>query len=507
MSKRQYLTKLQEKLFLAPDLGVSMDMENIYKMGQLKIGWPERAEKIYKHLVRKHTIAIIGLELGDEGKGRIVDNKLEALLKEKALSSLAVIRFQGGSNAGHTIEREGQKFALHQLPSGILHPGVVGIMDRGMIIHPIDLRTELDSIESKVDSLGKVFLSQDAILCTDLERAEELLNRMKTNKAEGGTGRGIGPSYAHYYDRLGLKINDLINDNWRNILSLHYERYEKDFSRYEIELSEVLVPDLEKFIQTEHVATRKLGKIEEFLDRLEDTRTWLISREMVKNTFLMHLEFFRDPLKGLIFEGAQSVGLHPWLGTWPDITSSDTTVTGIHAGTGIWRGQDVAERIGVLKLTYTSSVGERKMPTQIENEWANWVRDTANEFGATTGRPRDILYMDLPMLIYNARMAEIEVFAGTHLDIAKENETIRICTHYSIAGKTVPYQPGLHYLEDVVPNYVEVPGWDGQEARNAKSKKELPENALKYLAFIQARTGYPLISVSTGPERESFMEI
>lgn len=502
------LTRKQDRRFRHPELGVDADLDAVYEQDELQLGWPEGEKRIFYGLARKHTVVIVGLELGDEGKGRMVDNKLETLLDIEGISKVHVIRYQGGSNAGHSVESHGRRIALHQIPSGVFYPQAVGIMDQGMAVHPEDLRTEIEGVEAVVGDLrAKLYLSESAILCTDLERAEELLNRKKQGKAKGGTGRGISPSFAHHYDRLGAHVHDLLADNWRETLGPQYDRYQREFALYEMPLAHVAVPDLKATRAAGGATTREVGTREDFLDRLDNVRAWLLERDMVRNTFLMHKRIADESPTGVLFEGAQALGLHPWLGTRPDVTSSDTSVDGVKSGTGFWRAQDIADRIGVFKLTYTSSVGARRMPTQADPEWENWVREEAHEYGTTTGRPRDILYLDLPLLIYNARLAGIEVLAGTHLDIAREDKPVRVCTHYTRAEVPAHYQPGVRSLMGITPHYVELPGWDGSAVQGARSLQDLPENAVRYLALIQRRTGYPIVAVSTGPARSNFIRL
>ncbi len=509
----------QQQRFHEPSQGIEEDLMAIYERNEFVAGMPHHATRLFDALAREHTVAVIGVALGDEGKGRIIDNKLEAILAIPGVERAVVIRFQGGSNSGHSLEKGDIKFAVHQVPSGVLFPQAIGLIDRGVVIHPQDLATEVTYVEEKVGDLrGKLFLSEEAILVTDLERAEEALNKIKQGKAAGGTGRGIGPAYAHHYDRLGLNIHDLLSDSWRETLGKQYQYYEKEFAAFGMGLSQMQVPDFEQTKKTGTSQTRTVGTQEEFLDRLETARIWLLERNIVTNLFAFHKEIYEDLRYGILFEGAQAVGLHAWLGTRPDVTASDTSVYGVGAGTGYWRAADIADRIGVFKIPYTSSVGARHMPTEVplpknladlptdqtsDQKWAAYIRDQAHEYGTSTGRPRDILSLDLAMLTYNCRMAGIEVLAGTHLDISREGESIKVCTHYTDQkGNYIPYQPGLRYQEGVVPQYIKLPGWDGEAARQATNFEELPENAKKFLAFIQTRTGYPIIAATTGPSRE-----
>lgn len=466
-------------------------------------------------LTRENTVGIFGLALGDEGKGRIIDNYIEELLKKPKIKTVWVIRFNGGNNAGHTlINRHGQRLAVHLVPSIVLHPKTRGIMDRGMVIHPEDLKAEVEYLEKRIGSLaGRIFLSEDAICCTDLERAEETLNNQVKGEAKGGTGRGISPAYAHHYDRQGLKIYDLLDKDWEQILARQYDIYQKRFAAFGLNLSQMSVPDFSQ--------THLLGSKKDFLNRLRKARAWLVRRRIVVNTFILHKKIAQDQRCGILFEGAQGIGLDPWLGTRPDVTSSNTRASGVEEGTAYWRAGDIQEKVGIFKITYSSSVGARRMPTQIalpknvdelpvdctsEQSWAKFVVEQAHEFGTTTGRRRDICFLDLVFLIYNARMGGVETLVGTHLDTARNDWPIKVCTHYTDKkGEIVSYQPGLRYQIEATPNYIELPGWDGNICQKAKSLKELPENAVRFLAFIQARIGYPIVAVTCGPARGDFI--
>ncbi len=500
---------LQQERFLHPEKAITTDYQTVYKNNRILVGWPKGKKKIFHEVSRSHAACVVGVALGDEGKGRIIDNLIGSYLKTNGVSGVTVIRFQGGNNSGHTVEVNGIHLALHQIPCGVMYKHVTCIMDRGMTINPEDLIDEIHIVEKITGSTrGKLFLSADAVLNTDLDRAEELLNRKRQGKAGGGTGRGIGPSYAHHYDRLGFHIIDLLGPDWQEKLSAQYDRYQKEFLLYGLNLETVEVPDFKNTKKFQKEYKRAVGSKEEFLRRLGKARKELIARKIITNTFLLHEQVYQKKSEAVLFEGAQSLGLHAWLGTVPDITASDTSTFGIQSGTAFWKMQDIEDRIGIFKIPYTSSVGARHMPTEADVAWAARVRDEAHEYGTTTGRPRDILYPDLPLLSYNIRMSGVEMIIGTHLDTSWDNVPIKVCTHYTDKkGNNLPYQPGLHHLVDVVPHYITLPGWDGVKVRKAKSFKQLPENAKKFLAFLQLRLGTPIIAVTTGPSRENYLKI
>lgn len=509
--------KLQSERFLYPQNFVEQSYNNVYKKNTFELGLPKKT--FPKRLAsRIHTLAIVGIALGDEGKGRLVDNAIETFLENKEITSVAVIRFQGGNNAGHSVEKGKIKLALHLIPSGVLHKKALNIIDRGVVVHPEDLQTEIEYVEEHTGDIKKrLYLSEDAILCTDLERAEEVLNRSKTNSAKGGTGRGIGPSYAHHYDKLGLKLYDLFSDDWEEKLSTYYDWYENLFASFNLKLEEIDVPDYKKTLKTGKSESRTVGNKNTFLTRLKKTRAWIQKKNILINTFTLHKNLYEKENQAVLFEGAQAAGLDAWLGTLPDVTASNTSVFGVRDGTGFWKIDDIERMCGVFKIPYTSSVGSRKMPTHIdipsdltqnqnltnEQKWGIWVRESAHEYGTTTGRPRDITHLDLAMLTYNARMSGVTQLIGTHLDTSLETDQIKVCTHYiDKKGAYLPYQPGIRHLTNAIPQYITLPGWNGIRCRNGKKKNDLPKNAQKFLAFIQEQTGYPIVAVTTGPDRK-----
>jgi adenylosuccinate synthase len=502
----------------------------VYTNGHIQIGIPEGMSLFVDAMARANTEVCVGAQEGDEGKGRIVDNRLYKLVNKIGIKIVNVVRFQGGSNAGHTLVKDdGTKIALHQVPSGVLYEEAVGIMDSGMVINVEDLRTEVEGVEEIVGDLrGKLILSKDAMLNTDLERAMEVLNReLSSGKSSGGTGKGMAPTVAGFYDRTGLGVKDLMAEDWREKLGNRYDTVSNTFSGHQKDLSDMEVPDLKESKIQKTQVSRKLGTREDFLNRLGEMREWLIQRDLVKNTYHYHGEIYNDASHGIMFEGAQAVGLDPHFGRRPDVTVTPTGVMGVQIGTRRpeYSHEYIPDRIGVGKITYMSSVGavrmitdsglERKMHTVQEinaiqdpaQRFAALARLVANEKGTTTQRPRDICFADLPLLAYNIEAGKINQLALTHLDVARSDMPIKVCTHYeNMYGEPVAYQPGIENQENLTPVYIELPGWNAQEAANARTIEELPENAIRYLAFVQAALGVPITMVTVGPKREAIIE-
>ncbi len=520
---------------LQPWENVTEDYDKIYKHGETIVGSPELAQQLFTRLATESSRSIIiGGQLGDEGKGRLVDNEIDSMLQLRKAKRVNVIRYQGGNNAGHTIQKEIEedgvkrevKLALHVVPSGVMYPEAVGIIDSGVVVNPEDLRTEVGYVEAEPsigDIRDKLYVSENAILNTDLERVMEWANTLLTHNASGGTSRGIGPSYAGHYDRTGLKIHDFMSDAWKDTLGKKYDQLSRMLTAvHGRDLATVEVPDFAATVKEGKAQKRTVGTKDEFIDRLSDARSWLESRNMVRETWTIHEETLRDVQKGVVFEGAQAVGLHAWLGTYPDVTASNTTAHGITEGTqGFWTIDQTQKRMAVIKHN-PSSVGARHMPTHIdlprntndlppdatsEQKYGAWVRDVANERGTTTGRWRDMNHLDLAALSFNLKVGGVNSLAITHLDVAKADQPIRVATHYKDSnGNDVGYRPDLRYLNTLTAQYVELPGWDGEAAQNATTFDSLPENAKKYLAFIQARTGVPIVAATTGPKRDNFLE-
>jgi adenylosuccinate synthase len=510
--QRSNLSLPQRQMYLLqhPLSDMTHDLLRIYAHHDVQVGWPKNTKGKFDHLAREDTAGVIGAIFGDEGKGRIVDNKIQSLLERDHVEQAYVIRFQGGNNSGHSLEKDGIKLALHVIPSMVFEPRGIGIIDRGMTIHPEDLKTEYDYVEAQLEPgflKNRVLVSNEAKVCTDIERAEEVLNRERSGAAKGGTGRGMSPTEAHIIDRTGFRMHSLTADNWAEQFGDYYDMREKEFAAHGKDLSEAVVPDYKNTLQSHAEEKRTVGKKQEFLGRLGEARTWMMQHDMVQNTARIHQDIFYDTHAAVIFEGAQAMGLHVALGSLPDVTCTDTSLNGITAGTGFWLPEQVKDRTAVFKGAYESSVGARKPLTLMDNTGlAEKIRHEAHEYGTTTKRPRDILYVDLPRMAFNLYASGTETLVSTHMDVSWEDTPVKVATHYENAnGEIVLYQPGLMFQEGLTPHYEELPGWDGVAARAAQTFEELPENAQKYLAFIEARTGVPIVAATIGPDREHFI--
>lgn len=465
-------------------------------------------DKVYKQSVKENTFAVLGLQLGDEGKGRIIDNVLKRVTSDKNVEEVYLVRPQGGNNAGHTVEKDGVKIGLHQLPSGIFYDNVFEVLDAGMIINAEDLITEIALAEKIAPGLKKrVILSEDAMLCTDIQRAKEVLNRILNDNSKGGTGRGIGPTTAEFYDKTGQSVKDLLLPEWGEIFSEKYTVANKYFASQGQKLSTTNVPDFEKTKLAGKTVIREVGSQKVFLQRLEEARAQILKLKIVRDTYYLHQEISDNPKKSICFELAQAVGLDPWLGTRPDRTTTPTTAFAILYGTRFWQKENVEEIIGVLKATYMSSVGARTMPTQTSDEWATWVRETAHEYGTTTGRPRDICYIDLPFILYNIKVSGATSLGITHLDISKKEYPIKVCTHYTYQGKVITYKPDMSMFDKFKPNFIDLPSWDIREVEGKTNFNDLPQSAKNYIRFLEEVTGLPVSIITTGSDRKHFIDL
>jgi adenylosuccinate synthase len=510
--------------------------EAVYQRGELfGVDTPAAADPLRRAHARPNSIAVAGGAFGDEGKGRIVDNwcarfnltpksplhsverglpeadtasRVSQSLSKSPLSiemerglggevRMIIYRWNGGANAGHTVIVDGKRVALHQLPSGALHAGATVVLGKGMVVHPGDLLAEIESVRPLMQGEFDLHIDAGATLALDTHRAFETVLHQWERGGRGSTGRGISPAYADLLLRHPVKVMDLCADDWDARVGRHYDLYSGFVGGLDVEIANVPVPTLTG-------GTIPVGTRAQFIERLGEQAAALRGY-IDDDVHRMLREAWADERVPFVFEGAQAVGLDARWGVYPDITASDPTFDGIAAATeGIVLAQEIAVRACAIKATYTSSVGTRRLPTMMEAELAHRIREDAHEYGATTKRPRDIAYIDLPCLRFFARVSGCNALILTHLDIAYADVPIRVCTHYTdAAGELAPYRPDQAYLDTVTPHYVDLPSWDGAALNGATDLARLPRAALQYVAFLTQALGCAPLMGTTGAEREA----
>jgi adenylosuccinate synthase len=425
---------------------------------------------------RMANTILIGSQWGDEGKGKVID----------VLTSKAdwVVRYQGGNNAGHTVEIGDQKYVLHLTPSGILRPGVKCVIGNGLVVDPVGLMAELQELEGRgIDIKDRLFISDRAHLVIqyhkELDGAKEA--KLSTGKKIGTTKRGIGPAYSDKADRTGLRMGDVLEDDFETML------------RDRIAVKNALLAVLD----TEPLDADGLVKTcTEALDYL---------KPFICDTVPMLNAAVRDPEQNVLFEGAQGVMLDIDFGTYPFVTSSNTGAGGVPAGAGV-PPHCIDEVIGIVKA-YTTRVGEGPFPTELFDEDGKQLAEVGREFGATTGRPRRCGWFDAVVARYSAQLCGIDRWALMKLDVLDGFDTIKVCVAYECDGKRVDTVPAsISKLSRCKPVYEEFKGWNCSTCK-ATSFEELPEQAQKYVRWIEELTGVPVSVLSVGPKRSSTIEL
>lgn len=417
------------------------------------------------------NIIVIGTQWGDEGKGKLVD-----LLTDKAA---AVVRFQGGHNAGHTVVIKGEKTILHLIPSGILRENVQCLIGNGVVLSPEALLTEIRMLEeNNIPARERLRISEACPLILPYHIALDAAREKARGKAAiGTTGRGIGPAYEDKVSRRGLRVGDL----------LHRERFAA-------KLGEVL--DFHNFclkhyykedaVSFEKVLDETLTMAEEIIPMVDD----------VANIIFQHQQAGAN----IMFEGAQGTLLDIDHGTYPFVTSSNTTAGGAATGSGMGlRNFDYV--LGITKA-YTTRVGSGPFPTELFDEMGKHLAKRGHEFGATTGRPRRCGWFDAVALRRSKQINSLTGLCITKLDVLDGLESIQICTGYEWNGEMCTTLPsGAEAIADCKPVYEEIPGWEGSTI-GVKEFDQLPANAKDYLKRIEEITETPVDIVSTGPDRE-----
>ncbi|HYM58380.1 MAG TPA: adenylosuccinate synthase [Solirubrobacteraceae bacterium] len=414
---------------------------------------------------------IVGAQWGDEGKGKVVD-----LLAENAD---LVIRFQGGNNAGHTIVRNGTKWAFHLVPSGILYPGKLCAIGNGVVIDPKVLVEELEALRARGVDLSGLRISANAHLIMPYHLLLDSAGEARLGRLQiGTTRRGIGPCYADKAARLGIRVQDLLDEK-------------------------ILKKKIVLAMEPKRLSLRPFAKAPE-LDLQSMTEAYLTYghriEQYIADTARLTWDVF-DAGGDVIFEGAQATMLDIDHGTYPFVTSSNPVAGAACTGSGVGP-KDIDEVWGIAKA-YATRVGAGPFPTEMTDELGETLREAGAEYGTTTGRARRVGWIDLVALRYAARLNSLTSLAITKLDILTGLGTLCVCTRYRGAEEASFDQYPYHQtvLHQAVGEYEELPGWD-EDLGDCRSESELPQAARDYLAFVEDFVGVPIALVGVGPGRD-----
>jgi len=416
---------------------------------------------------------ILGMQWGDEGKGKIVDYF--------APRYDIIARFQGGPNAGHTLYVEGKKMVLHQIPSGIFHQNTINIIGNGVVLDPVTLKRECDAVAAfGIDVKKNLFISERTNIIVPTHRALDKASELQKGESKiGSTLKGIGPAYMDKTGRNAIRVGDLL---------------QKNFTTQYIKLRLKHQKLLDNFHFVEDITAWE----EEFFEALEFLRTL----NVVNGEYFINNQISAG--KKVLAEGAQGSMLDIDFGTFPFVTSSNTISAGVCTGLGVSPKQ-IGEVMGVTKA-YCTRVGGGPFPTELENETGELLRKTGSEFGATTGRPRRCGWIDLVALKYAAMLNGVTQMIMTKADVLDAFEELKMCTAYQIDGnstKEVPYQMNGIAIEPVLESFA---GWN-TDTTAIKNEAALPDNMKSYIQFINAYVGAPVTVVSNGPGRDQIVHL
>ncbi|WP_022851370.1 adenylosuccinate synthase [Limisalsivibrio acetivorans] len=418
---------------------------------------------------------ILGAQWGDEGKGKIVD-----ILTEQAD---VVARSSGGHNAGHTVVIKGEKYILHLIPSGAMHPEKLNIIGNGVVVDPKALIEEIVGLEKKgIDFTGRLFISKRAhVIMPYHGLIDRIREEIKGSKKIGTTGRGIGPTYADKAARNGIRVCDL---------------YDKEVFREKLEQG---VNEANFLLDKKYGSDEKINADDIYTEYLEYAER---IRPYVKETTYLINELY-DSGKKVMMEGAQGTLLDVDFGTYPFVTSSNSTAGGSCTGTGLSPNR-INNVVGVMKA-YTTRVGSGPFPTELFDEDGQRLRDVGHEYGATTGRPRRCGWLDLVAAKFACVVNGINYISLTKLDVLTGMKTIKACVGYKYKGETLDtFPPEIGALEGCEPIYKEFPGWE-EDITKVSNYDDLPENAKKYLDYVKDFLGIKYNIVSVGTDREETM--
>ena len=415
------------------------------------------------------SVVVLGTQWGDEGKGKIVD-----LLTEKAA---AVVRFQGGHNAGHTLVIDGEKTALHLIPSGILREGVKCVIANGVVVAPDALLKEVRALEARgVPVMERLRLSHACPLILPYHVALDQAREVKRGNAKiGTTGRGIGPAYEDKVARRGLRVGDL---------------YQPEFAD---KLKEVM--EFHNFALTQYYGCEAV----DYEETLAACKDWAEQLKDIVVDAVDLIHTVRENGGDIMFEGAQGTLLDIDHGTYPYVTSSNTTAGGAATGSGV--GPLYLDQILGITKAYTTRVGSGPFPTELFDDVGEHLQTKGNEKGTTTGRSRRCGWFDAMLGKHAIRVNSINTICLTKLDVLDGLDTIKVCVGYEDEnGKAINVPASADQFEKITPVFKELPGWK-ESTYGAKSMADLPDNARAYIRFVEDAIEAPIDIISTGPDR------
>lgn len=413
---------------------------------------------------------VLGLQWGDEGKGKIVD--------VLAGRYPAVARFQGGPNAGHSLHFDGKNFVVRSIPSGIFREGSTNIIGSGVVLDPITLREECANVEKmNITPKEKLFISKKANLILPTHRLLDAAYEAAAGKGKiGSTLKGIGPTYTDKISRHGLRVGDILAPDFK-------ERFEK--------------------LKARHI--QLLSDLHFECDPEKDEAEWMSAIEFLKGFNLIDCEYFVNKWlenKPMLAEGAQGSMLDIDYGSYPFVTSSSTTVGGVCTGLGVAPSK-IGHVYGIFKA-YCTRVGSGPFPTELFDETGEKIRQVGHEFGAVTGRPRRCGWLDLVALKYTVMIDGVTDLIMMKSDCLDDFETIKVCTSYKVDGVETDQVP-FDIAAKIDPVYTEFPGWK-KDLTGIRKESELPQEFKNYIKFMEDYLGVPISIISLGPDREATIE-
>ena len=413
---------------------------------------------------------LLGLQWGDEGKGKIVD---------VFTSNYDIIaRFQGGPNAGHTLVFNGKKHVLHTIPSGIFHEDKVNLVGNGVVIDPVIFKKELDKLEEQnVDYKKSLCISRKAHIILPTHRLLDAASEASKGKAKiGSTLKGIGPTYMDKTGRNGIRVGDIELADWKDKYRALADKHEAMIEFYNVDIQYDL-----KELEADFFAAIDTLKTLSFIDSEE------------------YIHQAQQSGKSILAEGAQGSLLDIDFGTYPFVTSSNTTAAGACTGLGVAPNQ-IGEVFGIFKA-YTTRVGSGPFPTELFDKDGETMAKVGNEFGATTGRARRCGWLDLVALRYACQVNGVTQLIMMKGDVLSGFETLKVCTAYNYKGETITHLPYNIEEENITPIYTELKGW-AADLTGMTEASQLPENLNTYVEYLEKELNIPITIVSVGPDRK-----